>query len=82
MDYTREIGLWQNNRKSLNSYDGGLTYIQEEPFVNLSRCSFYLSYERKDNIMMINNILQVLSEVGGLFNSIFIVFGMMGYFVN
>ena len=57
LDFTREIGLWTNNLKYLNSYDGGKTYISEDAFILLSHCGFYLSYERKDNIMKINNIL-------------------------
>ena len=82
MDYTRSLGLWDVKQKNQNSYDGGKSYKTEEPFYTLSKCSFYLSYERKNNIMKINDILQVLSEVGGLFNTIFIVLGGMGFFVN
>lgn len=82
MDYQRALGVFKSKKKIENSYDGGKTYILQDQFTTLSTCSFYLSYERTDNILLANHILEVLSSVGGLSNSIFLVLGLGAFFVN
>ena len=82
MDYTRRIGIWKNSNKYLNSYDGGVTYIEQPKFTMLSSCSFNLSHDRTNSILLANHILSVASEVGGLSNTVFLILGFTALFVN
>ena len=62
------------------SYDG--IHYQIESYDIMSGTYFFLSNERYEHLRKVYNVVNLISELGGLFSVLVTVIGMLGRYLN